>query len=132
MAERGIQMNEQKIEGMPDGWRLVRIGTPNKGDCFIDAQGDVKHCSGGYHAFGYAIIEKIEQSKQYRPFANAAEFEPHRDRWFKPKFPSYQCIRTTAYNDRGHWVGEESDTWEQMFQNYIFDDGSPFGVEVTE
>lgn len=128
-------MSEQKIEGVPDGWRLVAIRKVKTGEWFIGTQGSVELWSGTVDkesVYVYAVVEKIEKPKQYRPFANAAEFEPHRDRWFKPKFPSYQCIRTTAYNDRGHWVGEESDTWEQMFQNYIFDDGSPFGVEATE
>ena len=125
-------MSEQ-IEGVPAGWELVALRRAVSGDYFLNTRGlpepwTLNVSSGSV----FAIIRKIEKPKQYRPFANAAEFEPHRDRWFKPKFPSYQCIRTTAYNDRGHWVGEESDTWEQMFQNYIFDDGSPFGVEVTE
>lgn len=128
-------MGEQQIEGVPDGWRLVAIRRVKNGEWFIERAGRIelwKEPDDETSCWVHPVIEKIEQPKQYRPFANAAEFEPHRDRWFKPKFPSYQCIRTTAYNDRGHWVGEESDTWEQMFQNYIFDDGSPFGVEMTE
>lgn len=121
-------MNEQQIEGMPDGWRLVRIGTPDKGDCFIDAQGDVKHCSGGYHAFGYAIIEKIEQPKQYRPFANAKEFEPHRDRWWRFKNESEELFGTYYYSDNFHTWHD----WRESFDKKVFEDGSPFGVEVTE
>ena len=125
-------MNEQ-IEGVPDGWRLVRIGVPRLGvDWVINHEQSPTVCVVATLCGNWPIIEKIEQPKQYRPFANAAEFEPHRDRWFKPKFDSCQCIRTTAYNDRVHWVGEESDNWEMMFEKYFFDDGTPFGVEVTE
>ncbi len=124
-------MND-KIEGVPDGWRLVRIGKPKSGEWFLDDSNIPNKSTIDWHISVRAIIEKIEQPRQYRPFSNAAEFEPHRDRWFKPNFASCQCIRTTAYNDRGHWVGEGHDTWEMMFEKYLFDDGSPFGVEVTE
>lgn len=126
-------MNEQQIEGMPDGWRLVRIGTPNKGDCFIDAQGDVKHCSGGYHALGYAIIEKIEQPKQYRPFANAAEFEPHRDRWIKRPDAQDRKFKVIMFDDCGVCCYECRYSYAHLFEyGTVFDDGSPFGVEMTE
>lgn len=130
-------MSEQKIEGMPDGWRLVRIGTPNKGDCFIDAQGDVTHYSGGYRASGYAIIEKIEQPKQFRQFANAAEFEQHRDRWVEYTSPNYgdcSMYRVSAYTSERVWLGPDNAgrTYKEAFHCLRFDDGSPFGVEVTE
>ena len=123
---------DDKIEGVPEGWRLVRIGKPTDGEWVIDNLGDPSQVIDDTRYYNYCIIEKIEQPKKYRPFANAKEFEPHRDRWFKPKFESCQCIRTTAYNDRGHWVGEGHDTWEMMFEKYLFGDGTPFGVEVTE
>lgn len=32
-----VIMNEQKIEGMPEGWRLVRIGRPKVGEWFLDS-----------------------------------------------------------------------------------------------
>lgn len=125
-------MSEQQIEGMPDGWRLMRIGTPNQGDYFINAHGTGELCVGGYEARGYAIIEKIERPKRYRPFANAAEFEPHRDRWFNPKSAPGQVMKTTAYNEHQVWIGDECITWQQMFEWYTFESGTPFGVEVTE
>ena len=125
-------MSEQKIGGVPEGWRLVRIGKPIDGEWVIDNLGDPSQVIDDTRFYNYCVIEKSEQPKQYRPFANAAEFEPHRDRWLNPKFAPDQYIRTTAYIDRGHWVFEEYNTWEKMFANYLFDDGSPFGVEVTE
>lgn len=126
-------MSEQQIEGMPDGWRLVRIGTPYKGDCFIDAQGDVKHCSGGYHAFGYAIIEKIEQPKQYRQFANAAEFMSHplANGWVDAGGEYFEKV-TTCTNSGITFDDCELYTYKRAFEELKFLDGSPFGVEVTE
>jgi len=123
------------IEGIPDGWELVRFGKPLVGEYYIDVTGSI------YKALDTTptvlhwympIIRRIEKPKQYRPFANAAEFEPFRDRWFRPKCSPDQCILTTAYNDRGHWTAKEQDTWEDMFDLYTFDDGTPFGIEVTE
>ena len=126
-------MMSEQIEGVPEGWRLVAIRHAVAGDYFLNTRGlpepwTLKVSSGSV----FAIIRKIEKPKQYRPFANAKEFEPHRDRWFRPKCSPDQCILTTAYNDRGHWTAKEQDTWEAMFELYTFDDGSPFGVEVTE
>lgn len=121
------------IEGIPDGWELVRFDYANDGEFYIDGIGDVRnHLSVKPTQAKRLIIRKIEKPKRYRPFANAAEFEPFRDRWFRPKCSPDQCILTTAYNDRGHWTAKEQDTWEAMFDLYTFDDGTPFGIEVTE
>ena len=126
-------MSIEQIPGVPEGWRLVRISRwPKVGEYAIYSPGEVVRVTEPDQWELACIVEEIEQPKQYRPFANAAEFEPHRDRWLNPKFAPDQYIRTTAYIDRGHWVFEEYNTWEKMFANYLFDDGSPFGVEVTE
>ncbi len=70
-----------KIEGVPEGWELVRIGAPKKGDLYVGSGGDVASCPCDYHAECYALVRKIEKPKRYRPFASAEEFKPHRDRW---------------------------------------------------
>lgn len=121
------------IEGIPDGWELVRFDHVNHGEFYLDGNGVIiHHPSARLTQAKRLVIRKIEKPKQYRPFANAAEFEPHRDRWFRSKRSPDQRILTTAYNDRWHWTAKEQDTWDTMFDLYTFDDGTTFGVEVTE
>ena len=120
-------MSEAKIEGVPEGWRLVRIGVPRLGvDWVINHEQSPTLFVVETLCPNWPIIEKIEQPKQYRPFANAAEFEPHRDRWWKYKDKSDSSHQTTSYSDRLH-MGHD---WSFSFGTKVFDDGSPFGVEI--
>jgi hypothetical protein len=120
-----------KIKGLPEGYDIVRIGRPEKGELFIGGTGMVAKSTGGEDAVCYLILRKIERPKQYRPFANAEEFKPHRNRWWKwnpVKFPPNRNCPPLVYDDHGHGA----ETWEQNFRDKVFDDGSPFGVEVSE
>ena len=122
-------MND-KIEGVPDGWRLVRIGKVNVGEWTINTIGEpsqINHYLVSEYR-NFCVIEKIEQPKQYRQFANAAEFEPHRDRWWR-YIDDHPSLRNPpgTYSDFGH-LGYD---WEHGLERKVFDDGSPFGVEVT-
>lgn len=131
-------MSEQKIEGMPDGWRLVRIGNPKVGEWFIDADdGEPLLATCDVARRVRVIIEKIEQPKQFRQFANAAEFEPHRDRWVEYTSPNYgdcSMYRVSAYTSERVWLGPDNvgKTYKEAFHCLRFADGLPFGVEVTE
>ena len=122
------------IEGIPSGWELVRVGKVKPGEVRVAADGKpAKWSSVESDSANYVIIRKIEKPKRYRPFANAAEFEPHRDRWLKQKSGNGDHrIKTHSYNDRKHYTGDIGDTWQTMFDDYEFEDGTPFGVEVTE
>jgi len=124
-------MSEQ-IEGVPEGWRLVRIGKPKAGEYYIEINGEAceaKLITPTVLQWVFAIIEKIEQPRQYRPFANAAEFEPHRDRWWRYMDDNQTVSRPPAnYSDSGHYGYD----FEYGLERKVFDDGSPFGVEVTE
>jgi hypothetical protein len=120
-----------KIEGVPEGWELVRIGTPEKGEHFLDGNGNVGQAEVNGFIVRRPILRKIERTKQYRPFANAEEFKPHRNRWWKwnpVKFPPDRNCPPLVYDDNGHGA----ETWEQNFRDKVFDDGTPFGVEVSE
>ena len=120
-------MSEQ-IPVVPEGWRLVRIGKANRGEWTINNIGEPFQVN--YDTAlsrNHNIIEKIEQPRQYRPFANAAEFAPHRDRWWRFKDESDELFRTYYYSDKSHMWHD----WHQSFDKKVFDDGSPFGVEVT-
>jgi hypothetical protein len=113
-----------QIEGMPDGWELVRIGVPELGEWIIGNDGGL-HVVTISGAYCYPIIRKVEKPKRYRPFANAEEFKPHRDRWWRMKNESTDyCHPPVFYSD--------NNDWERAFHVLVFDDGTPFGVEVTE
>ena len=59
----------------------------------------------------------------YRPFANAAEFKPHRDKWWRVKGePDDACHPPHYYSD--------SHNWQRSFETLVFEDGTPFGVKV--
>ena len=123
------------IEGIPEGWEFVRVGKPLVGEYYIDVTGSV------YKALDTTptvlhwhvpIIRKIEKPKRYRPFANAAEFEPHRDRWVRYRGDDYGGSRVAFYDNTHARIDDDFDNWNGHFKDYTFDDGTPFGIEVTE
>jgi hypothetical protein len=120
------------IEGIPEGWELVRFGVPQNGDWLINSSGHPEQSKGKYTTV-WPIIRKIEKPKTYRPFANAAEFEPHRDRWIKQTLgDSVSFTRIDGYGKEGVTIQGNAYTYQHLLDNRTFDDGSPFGVEVTE
>lgn len=74
---------------------------------------------------------RIKPEKKYRPFANADEFRPHRDRWIKNK-GGYVLYRAGAYDDATVWAYNINMKYNIFLENYIFEDGAPCGVEVEE
>lgn len=121
-----------KIEGIPEGYEIVRIGRPEKRELFIDSTGQVGTSNGLEVSYCFAIVRKIEKPKQYRPFANAEEFKPHRDRWVR-SVEGGITRRIVAYSEtevviirQGSWG------YDAAFEWYVFDDDTPFGVEVSE
>jgi hypothetical protein len=118
------------VLGVPDGWELVEIGNPVADVDWvvgIDGTPRIYQYNPQLTAHNWPIIRKIEKPKQYRPFANAEEFKPHRDRWWKEKTKSYVYSPST-YSDNYHC----GSSWSVSFIDKLFDDGTPFGVEVTE
>lgn len=126
------------IEGIPDGWELVRFDYANDGEFYIDGIGDIRnHLSVKPTQAKRLIIRKIEKPKQYRPFANAAEFEPFRDRWIRRTYngdlSNAGCFKFHAYDDIGVYDVGVHFTYQEMLEDgRQFDDGTPFGIEVTE
>jgi hypothetical protein len=70
---------------------------------------------------------------QYRPFANAAEFMPHADRWLKEKLQEDFRATVCAFNDKGFWMSGAmvSTTYADGFCIFEFADGTPFGVLIN-
>ena len=124
------------IEGIPDGWELVRVGEVKNGEFFILSDGSIEqHDRDKVLRMNknYVIIRKIEKPKQFRAFANAAEFEPHRDKWIKQKLENADHrFKTQAYSNLMHYAGQDGEEWEAAFDYFEFEDGTPFGVEVVE
>ena len=128
------------IEGIPEGWELVRVGHPViEVEWVLNHYGDPILFSGNPNVnpgSNWPIIRKIERPKQYRPFANAAEYEPHRDRWIRRSHTGRPgakgCYRAFAYDEWGVFDRGTKSSYEEMFsEGRQFDDGTPFGVEVV-
>jgi hypothetical protein len=130
------------IPGVPDGWELVAVRIPKKGDWFLSIEG--KPCQADHdRGHVWPIIRKIEVPKKYRPFANGAEFRPHRDRWVKIVSEDNNCgcqledsvgdeLSIHGCDEHSVCVWEGWMTYGDAFKCFVFDDGTPFGVEVTE
>ncbi len=121
-----------KIEGVPEGWRLVAIRRVKNGEWFIERSGRIelwREPDDETSCWVHPVIQKIEKTKQYRPFKNAAEFAPYRNRWWRYMDDHQTVSRPPAnYSDSGHYGYD----FEYGLERKVFDDGSPFGVEVTE
>ena len=75
-----------------------------------------------------AFIAPLPEPK-YRPFANAEEFAPHREKWLRTKNGG-ELWRVYSYNNAGIITPSSSFIdYEKMFGTYDFEDGSPCGVE---
>jgi len=108
-----------------DGWRLLKNGEePNYGDevrcpnskwtpLMLDFEPGQRK--------GWVYRRRIEPT--YRPFANAAEYAPHRDRWIRVKIGG-EMRRLQFYSN--------DTNWNLYFESCEFEDGTPFGVEITQ
>jgi hypothetical protein len=140
MSNQGFQ----GVPGVPDGWELVEFRKPVKGDFVINWIGEIEQHKDCQPVFVFPIIRKIEVPKTYRPFANGAEFEPHRDRWVEVVSEDNNCgcdfdqgdiggkRKIDGCNEYSVCIWEGWMTYGDAFECFVFDDGSPFGVEVTK
>jgi hypothetical protein len=129
------------IEGVPEGWELVRVGVVHHGEWRLMDDGSIRQWLTIGPSTGWAVVlRKIEKPATYRPFANAAEFKPHRDRWLTRKDKSDPthldgACRVVAYCDNHLWWadGRNSTYKEELDHGRCFDDdGTPFGVKIDE
>jgi hypothetical protein len=125
-----------QIPGVPEGWELVKIGTPVFDvDWVIDPNGNARLCDYDSAYLNRAIIRKIEKPAAYRPFANAEEYFPH---WGKPvkcrDSLGFDSIISTSelgvYTAQARMV--RFFTMEEAFGFLTFSDGTPFGVKIDE
>ena len=58
---------EEQVLGVPDGYRLVRIGAPKKGELFIFAYDKVIRAEENMYDYTWAIVELIEPIEPPKP-----------------------------------------------------------------
>ena len=135
-----------KIDGVPDGWELVHANRRAlTGEYFIDSDATVIQWDNSYQSvFTYPIIRRIEKPARYRPFANAEEFKPHRDRWARviKEHNMSGCDLDDWLTDSLRFMGQDEIgvcapggwlTYGCAFDCFVFDDdGTPFGVKIDE
>jgi hypothetical protein len=119
------------LKGIPDGFEEVEVGIPKLGDWYLNAQVGPVQCKEEAKC-AWLILRKVEKPKQYRPFRSAEEFRPQRCRWVR-HIASDTCSSVIGYSDRSVKFGTNKGYWdyEMAFEAWVFDDGSPFGVEVA-
>jgi hypothetical protein len=138
-------MSNDKIPGVPEGWELIHaFRRAVKGEWYIDNDGTphLQHMSKS--VFPHPIIRKIEKPARYRPFANAEEFKPHRDRWARviKEHNMSGCDLDDWLTDSLRFMGQDKTgvcapggwlTYGCAFECFVFDDdGTPFGVRIDE
>ena len=123
------------IEGIPDGWDQERVGQIHLGEYWVNNFGQPQRWDSDHPSSSknYVIIRKIEKPKQYRPFANAAEFLAHplNGDFLDAGHGFYEKV--TKCNDNGiYFIADLLERYDEAFCDYKFRDGTPFGIEVTE
>ena len=122
------------IEGIPEGWELVRIGRPAIGEFIVSHKGEPKEVfDEEYCGLDCVIIRKIEKTKQYRAFAYAAEFLAHPLSGDWIDVGAGQFAKVQDCSDNGIWFSGDEDIqlYEDAIADLRFRDGTPFGVEVA-
>lgn len=127
-----------QVEGIPDGWELVRVGRVKRGEFYVDYRGE--YCeydaSDSTEHKNYVIIRKIEKPKRYRPFANAAEADLMWNAVLTFKNPDPELedsrFRVDFITMSTVGIGNGSYSYKNAFESFECIDGTPFGVEVTE
>ena len=125
------------IKGIPNGWEVVEFRYACEGEYFLSNAGKIERWVLGRKSdCVLPIIRKIDKPKQYRPFANAAEFKPHKKRWLThPENTVIGEFQVVEFNDKGIWCRGMDDLMPYKHAYKVglrFDDGTPFGIEVTE
>lgn len=127
-------MSEQ-IEGVPEGWRLIRItNIPKIGEYALSCAGRVVRVSDPDEWDIACIVERIEPPKpKYRPFVNAVEFMNHplANDWINAGGEYFEKV-TTCTNSGITFDDCELYSYQRALHELKFSDGTPFGVEVKE
>ena len=58
---------DKQVPGVPDGYRLVRIGAPKKGEFFITSYNMVVRADENMYEYCWPVVELIEPIEQPKP-----------------------------------------------------------------
>lgn len=120
-----------KIEGVPEGWEIVRIGQAKRHEFYLDGCGEPRACRwDGETAMGCAIVRKIEPPKPtYVP-------------WTFDTCPLGLVVKNKAATERGMITRVQEDAlciggcwlnYQYFLEQFEQLDGTPCGtVEVQE
>jgi hypothetical protein len=121
------------IEGIPNGWELVRIGKVRAPEYYVDDSGRIMQCKTGIcSAVNYVVVRKIEKPKQYRHFWNAEEAEPLLGQVLRLKVDHKHKFVLIGVTSHGVQVGLSHWSLQEAFDRFEKLDGTPLGIEVTE
>jgi len=134
----------KNVPGVPDGWELVHANRiAEAGEYVLDSSG-VPMLFNRQSVLFFPIIRKIETPKQYRAFANGAEYMASPRRGVAADWKTDESdagfFAVVSVNASFVWVafGDviKRFDWQKAFEKLVcrHADGSasPFGVEVTE
>lgn len=76
-----VEPGPQRVHGVPDGYRLVRIGAPEKGETYLDGSHTVAMCFGQVMTKGWAIVEKTTKTERLWVWVDKETGEAT-DQWF--------------------------------------------------
>ena len=125
------------IEGIPDGWELIGIRYACENEYFLSYAGKIERWVLGRKGdCVLPIIRKIAKPKQFRAFANAAEAYRLWDAVLKLANPANGSedsrYRINSIIRDGATIGLQFFDYRKAFEMFVCDDGTPFGIEVTE
>jgi hypothetical protein len=125
----------EPIPDPPDGWRFVDKENDARDDQAKFWDEETKHWGlvnphlNHWLSTHTYIVPVDPPEPQYRPFANAAEFEPYCDKWVLEG--SRKC-RPTVYCDTFVEVNGTTYEWDEALLVLKLTDGTPFGVRVDQ
>ena len=121
-------MSVNKIEGVPEGWEVVRIGVANFGETYIDEKGwrRVCNCEPSTESnAGSAIVRRIEPPKPtYIPWT----FETCPIGRHVVCLAARQKGIITGASDDGVRIGAMVYSYDQLLTNWQSDNGTPKGT----
>ena len=71
---------------------------------------------------------RVKPEPSWRPFRDAKEFEPHRDRWVREIAFEHELHRIDSYSLEIVEINYTHQSWDIAFERVVFEDGTPFGV----
>jgi hypothetical protein len=117
---------------IPDGWRAVDKAVDafdTRSMLWLGGKWQPTQAKLAWDRDYYYIVPVNPPAPQYRQFANAAEFMPHRERWV---IEDHKVFKVLRYSDEG--IETEESIWdydEALEFGLTFDDGTPFGILIN-